>query len=86
MYAKLSKELKDKLLSGSAEGITPMPTPGYAKMSYDKVVFTTDRAGVATVKFYYQDQEMFIVGPVRYALGDSLTITGIEGHQDITVT
>lgn len=85
MTATLSKAFRTALLNNTALGITAV-APDRARVAFDKIVFATDARGHATATFWYQGQETSSVGPLPFRPGDELTITGIEGHQDITVT
>ena len=77
MTVTLSPALKEKMLNATP-GLIRKPDGVY--LQYDAITFSTDPEGYATVGFWNADVLFFTQAPIRFNMGMTLTLTGINGE------
>jgi len=93
MNYKMTEGFKQALVEGWPPGVeSPLKKPkkrdkdGYWKVRYDSIVFDTTVRPFC-LRFFWQHHEIaWLETPAHFCLGDSLTVTELEGTFKFTIS
>ena len=86
---KLTQQTIERIWKQAQEEWNPIARSGIgqAYLRYDSMTVSRTKDGGTRVTFCYQGKDVaYLDADCDFARGDSLTITGIEGRQQLTCT